>query len=87
MILPRCDNCIFWAVHSSQSEEHPDDQEGTCRRYPPVLVDCLIGVYAVEGEDEPSEISATMIPWMQPVITGHNWCGEYKCAHSSAEAP
>lgn len=35
--IKNCANCIYWKVDKASLKKHPEDREGTCRRYPPVF--------------------------------------------------
>lgn len=71
-----CGNCRFWHKNKTGGEDSSDDQ-GTCRRFPPVLSHVAhYDNYRKDVEDdwEPSE----MHYWFQPITLRDDWCGEYK---------
>lgn len=72
----RCDECQFWKVQSN-SNGHVDDIVGKCHRFPPQLDP----IYAGKREDEGGcGCEALVGCWYQPLSTGEDWCGEFKCA-------
>lgn len=62
-----CWSCIFYL--------REDDENGWCRRHPPVIVESMInkGISA-----ENALIYATRFP----SLSAFDWCGEYKCKNN-----
>lgn len=74
-----CKTCRYWDHHSDpdQKNEHDDDKEGYCRRYPPAFDPGWLAMnYLVY--DEVDFLSGEELGyWQQPLTVGVNWCGEY----------
>jgi|GEM_PF-5058828 len=74
--LERCGKCKFWLIfETSPPTEHPDDRQGMCRRYPPVL-----DLNEAREWDETSYSYLDYRYWNYPVTEGAGYCGEFKKA-------
>ncbi len=62
-----CSSCAFWDC----IEQHKEDSDGKCRRYPPKLDQ---NYYKVD-EDSITEVSSW---WVFPLTYCDDWCGEHK---------
>jgi hypothetical protein len=72
MTKEQCSSCKFWKMPMHQDDLQLDDREGTCRRYPSVLIGSEsdgLGMACQEASH-----------WAQPVMYAVDWCGEYKPA-------
>jgi hypothetical protein len=102
-VRPRCDHCMFWQLgpyrigartrSAEQKKQHPDDRDGTCRRYAPrptlgefeyeLLRHLTTLAWDVCSKEERSHEFEN---WDQaarqrvqwPVTGGGDWCGEFK---------
>lgn len=75
----RCDKCRFWEPWKPEDHKpHPNDIEGKCRRFPPVLSDAGVADCVNADESEAAEVPNNMYVWFQPITSGDDWCGEFK---------
>jgi len=76
--LERCGRCKFWLLLEKEPyepDEHPDEQGGVCRRYPPVL-----DLNDAPEWDKDSFSYTNYRYWNNPVVPGAGYCGEFKKA-------
>jgi len=79
----RCGTCRFY---DSCSDQLDDQDEGQCRRHPPVVCPQVIAAYYLqEYEEGESPFFAgpgrqPLNPWEShwPWVHAHDWCGEYR---------
>lgn len=71
--IESCSNCKFG------KKETGDDEQRTCKRYPPVFDRTYVDIYC-EDEQITQCGSDSAIWWGFPVVFSDNWCGEYKNA-------
>lgn len=87
-LVMRCDLCRWWKpTEISQGvlqNRHPDDRDGTCYRYPPVLNVPAVQFDAVDDiTDNPSaaiESAEESYHWVRPITDGNDFCGEFVSA-------
>lgn len=86
MSQPRCDGCRFWdRAHRRPPEEPSDDDEGNCRRHPPVINPELVRLHAAafavsERSYEAAQEASGFAAWVFPVTMAYDWCGEHQPA-------
>jgi len=78
----RCDLCRWW--RRIESDDHPDDMQGLCHRYPPQMNAAAIYFDTKNDIEEdpnaPIDSAAKMWHWAQPVTIGCSFCGEFASA-------
>jgi hypothetical protein len=86
VINARCDQCRFWQRTDLRYQHwtHPDDWEGKCLRYPPVLNSAYLAYQGSDDEDALIDLACTSIPWFWPLTDGARWCGEFVQKTSAA---
>lgn len=85
-VLPeqRCNRCCYW-LEDMRSRDPADENWGfgSCRRRPPVLVECIVKPLMPQlryGQQEDPDmdpldlVSATRFP----ATTALDWCGDYR---------
>jgi hypothetical protein len=75
-----CGNCRFYDPLPKEPEE------GTCRHYPPVLVEVALKAVAKErdsGDAFDRLWGARNCASWQPMTYSENWCGEWQAEKSS----
>ncbi|MBA3667948.1 MAG: hypothetical protein H0W65_09525 [Sphingomonas sp.] len=79
----QCNGCRFWKLDESTVDPNdPDWGFGSCRRKPPVLLDCLIAAEIVPpryGNQTDLDISIEKIATGSrfPGTFATDWCGNY----------
>lgn len=80
----RCDECKWWKITGSSERKKettdPDDLEGFCRRYPPVLNAASL----IEDKDAFHGQSDSLY-WCNPVTTASDFCGEFNLRDSGSQ--
>jgi hypothetical protein len=84
MISPQCNRCRFWKLDNSTAD--PGDTDwgfGSCRRKPPILVDCLIAAEIVPpryGNQSDLDVSIETVATGSrfPGTFATDWCGEFQ---------
>ena len=69
-----CHNCKYW--EGARRRVNIEDDEGLCRRYPPVIDTPRMNYYTLMG-DAPEDASS-WTAWAQTITLGDDWCGEWK---------
>ena len=88
--VERCDRCRFWKCDpnsADNSDNHPDDYDGHCHRYPPIplpnnIADQVDIISSDHADDfriaADLESTSYSLAWGHPVTTAMNWCGEFR---------
>lgn len=89
-IAERCELCRFWKCEPESPDNignHPNDYDGHCHRYPPILLPNETAYQAAEiGNKNDLEVAADLertsycLAWGHPVTNSMTWCGEYSMA-------
>lgn len=76
----RCDKCRYWRQHDTEPYEdpHPDDQQGSCHRYPPAQNANYEQRFL--DRDDDTQTWSDYRAWDHPVTCGMDWCGEFNKA-------
>jgi hypothetical protein len=82
-VANRCNRCRFWQEHMPLRDPNDEDWGfGECRRNPPVLISCLVGLQVdrprfgqqTDLDVDPLNLSAAT---RFPVSTATDWCGRF----------
>jgi hypothetical protein len=68
-----CANCRFWDMLETQYTGFIVDQDGTCRRFPPVGI-----LPNIHDEDGGIDSLSRAHTWYFPATRGDDWCGEFQ---------
>ena len=76
MNRPRCDHCLYWELVNkymgSRKIADPDDFVGACHRFPGQFNSIYAAEMERRGGGPPED------EWWQPLMTGDEWCGEFR---------
>lgn len=94
--VERCDRCRFWKCDPNSpdnSDSDPDNYNGHCHRFPPVLLPNQIAYQTTQiGIADDLECAADLeatsfsLAWGHPVSNAMNWCGEFRPSMAPAPA-
>jgi hypothetical protein len=68
-----CVKCRFWGILDTQYANFIDDQDGTCRRFPPTAI-----LPDLRDEDGGVDSLSRAYTWFFPATRGGDWCGEFE---------
>ena len=68
-----CAKCRFWGILDTQYANFIDDQDGTCRRFPPTAI-----LPDLRDEDGGVDSLSRAYTWFFPATRGGDWCGEFQ---------
>ena len=74
---PRCDHCLYWELLNRCKDgggriEDADDFVGVCHRFPSQFNSTCADEIGNRGGGQAKDA------WWQPLMTGDEWCGEFR---------